>query len=226
MDRGAPPRRLIAHPVFVWVALAGAGAAIHLLLWQFSEPQEIFSDFFKAYYPAGRSVVERGPVAPWTTDEGAALTFVNLPILAWLFTPFARLDYMDAAYRFLAIGIPVALAAYALLARMARLDARNAALLLFIVLVNGPMVNSLREGNTTHVLLLLLVVALLLWRAGFEYSAGLVLGFCAVFKLPLLLYGGYFVLRRRWRIVAGGATTIAIAAALSLWYFGLTINIE
>jgi hypothetical protein len=225
MGHDAPSRRLTAIRAIVWLAFVGAGAAVHVLLWQISEPQEIFSDFHKAYYPAGRSVVSRGPVAPWSSD-GGALTFVNLPILAWLFAPFARLDYISAGERFLAIGIPAALAAVALLAHIARLDARNSALLLFIVLINGPMVNSLREGNTTHFLLLLLVVALILWRAGWDYSAGLVLGFCAVFKLPLLLYGAYFLLRRCWRIVAGGATTIAALGALSLWYFGLAINAE
>ena len=32
-----------------WLAYALGGLAIHLLLWQYSEPPEIFSDFFKAY---------------------------------------------------------------------------------------------------------------------------------------------------------------------------------
>jgi hypothetical protein len=83
----------------------------------------------------------------------------------------------------------------------------------------------LREGNTTHFLLLLLALALLLWRAGWDYSAGLVLGFCALFKLPLLLFGGYFLLRRRWRILAGGATMAALIIGLSLWLFGLATHI-
>ena len=61
---------------------------------------------------------------------------------------------------FLAVGIPAALTAWALLVRLARLDATKAALLLFLFMINGPMVNSLREGNTTHFLLLLLVLAL------------------------------------------------------------------
>jgi hypothetical protein len=87
------------------------------------------------------------------------------------------------------------------------------------------MVNSLREGNTTHFLLLLLVLALLLWRAGWDYGAGLVLGFCALFKLPLLLFGGYFLIRRRWRIVAGGGTMAALIIGLSLWLFGLETHI-
>jgi Glycosyltransferase family 87 len=218
-------RALTANRIVVWLAFGLAGVAIHLGLWQFSEPGEIFSDFFKAYYPAGQAVLYNGPNPPWSPAEGAALTFVNLPILAWMFAPFAPLSEETAPWVFLAVGIPAALTAWALLARLARLDARNAALLLFIFMINGPMVNSLREGNTTHFLLLLLVIALLLWRAGWLYCAGLVFGFCAIFKLPLLLYGAYFVLRRRWRIVAGGVSMMAAIIGLSLWYFGLAINI-
>jgi hypothetical protein len=97
--------------------------------------------------------------------------------------------------------------------------------LLFIGLVNGPMVNCLREGNTTHIILLLLVLALLLWRANWEFVMGLVLGICAVIKLPLLLFGAYFALRGKWRVVAGGASLIAIVVLLSLATYGLQGNI-
>src|SRR5215813_1380076 len=226
MSLAAPTARPIANRIIIWFAFGAAGVAIHLALWQFSEPSELFSDFFKAYYPAGQAVLYLDPSPPWSTEEGAAFTFVNLPILAWLFAPLGRLSEFAASWTFLAFGIPAALTAWALLARIARLDAWNAALLLFIFMVNGPMVNSLREGNTTHFLLLLLVLALLLWRAGWLFTAGLVFGFCAVFKLPLLLFGGYFLLRRRWRVVAGGVTMIAVICGLSLWYFGLATNID
>jgi len=225
MSLATPAARSTANPIIVWLAFAVAGVAIHLVLWQFSEPRELFSDFFKAYYPAGQAVLSRGPNPPWSIAEGAALTFVNLPILAWLFAPLGRLSEFAASWTFLAFGIPAALTAWALLARIARLDGQKAALLLFIFMVNGPMVNSLREGNTTHFLLLLLVVALLLWRAGWTFTAGLVFGFCAIFKLPLLLYGGYFLLRRQWRVLAGGGTMIAVIGGLSIWYFGLATNI-
>jgi hypothetical protein len=117
------------------------------------------------------------------------------------------------------------LGAYMLLARSTRLDPPRAALLAFLFLINGPIVNSLREGQTSHVILLLLVVGLVLWRSRHDYAAGLAFGFCALIKLPLLLLGLYFVLRQRWAIVAGGATTIGVAALLSLVLFGIDGNI-
>ena len=40
-----------------------------------------------------------------------------------------------------------------------------------------------------------------------------------------MLFGLYFLLRGRWRVVAGGATAIGGAVLLSLAVFGLEINI-
>jgi alpha-1,2-mannosyltransferase len=213
----------ISHPALVCLALVLLGAAIHFALWRISEPAILFSDFFKAYYSAGEAVLDDEVAALYR--EGAEVTFVNMPILAFLFAPLARLDDVGAGWIFLALGFTAALASWALLARIGRYRASSAALLAFVFLIDGPMVNSLREGNTTHFLLLLLVLALLLWRAGWDYGAGLVLGFCALFKLPLLLFGGYFLIRRRWRIVAGGATMAALIIGLSLWRFGLATHI-
>lgn len=213
----------IGHAALVCLVFVLLGAALHFALWRISEPAILFSDFFKAYYSAGEAVLADEVASLYR--EGAEVTFVNMPILAFLFAPLARLDDADAGWIFLALGVAAALASWALLVRIGRYRTNNAAILAFIFLINGPMVNSLREGNTTHFLLLLLVLALLLWRAGWDYGAGLVLGFCALFKLPLLLFGGYFLLRRRWRILAGGATIAACIIGLSFWVFGLEIHI-
>jgi hypothetical protein len=216
-------RRLVGYPALISLTLLLSGLLAHLALWQISEPAFLFSDFFKAYYVAGEAVLADEVNSLYR--EGAEVTFVNIPILAYLFAPLARLDDVAAGWTFLALGLAAVFVAWALLVRIGPYCASSAALLAFIFLINGPMVNSLREGNSTHFLLLLLVLALLLWRAGWDYSAGLVLGFCALFKLPLLLLGGYVLLRRRWRIVAGGATMAAVVIGLSLWLFGLETHV-
>ena len=85
-----------------------------------------------------------------------------------------------AGWAFLALGVAAIATTYALLLRLGDFNVATSAMLALSILANGPLVNSLREGNTTHFVLLLLVVALLLWRAGKEYAAGLVLGLCAL----------------------------------------------
>ncbi|KAB2920183.1 MAG: DUF2029 domain-containing protein [Hyphomicrobiaceae bacterium] len=201
------------------------GAIAFAVLWLISEPALLFSDFYKAYYPTAEMLLQAGPRATWPADELCVSGFANLPILAWAFVPLVHLGQVAGAWLFFAVGVAAVLGAWALLVRSAQPDAQCGAALLCLFLVNGPLVNSLREGNTTHFVLFLLVATLLLWRAGREYLAGLVLGLGAVIKLPLLLYGAYFIVRRRWHMVAGGATTVAATALLSVAVFGTDINI-
>jgi len=209
-----------------WWALVLAAAAIHAVFWFISQPEILFSDFYKAYFHAAEALLYEGPRPTWPVEEGSTeVGFVNIPAVAWLFVPLVPLGEVPAAWVFLGLGAAATIGAYALILRFGRLGARAGVALLVLFLLNGPLVNSLREGNTTHFVLLLLVVALLLWRAKSEFAAGLVLGFCAIIKLPLVLFGLYFLLRGRWRVVAGGATTIAAVVLVSLATFGLEINI-
>jgi Glycosyltransferase family 87 len=203
----------------MWLAAGAGGLAIHLLLWQVSEPPDLFSDFYKANWQAAEHLWDEGLRATWPLTEKGG--FSNLPALAWLFVPLVPVGEELAGWAFTALGFAALTVAWVLVARLASLDAPRTAALLFFFLVNGPVVNSLREGQSSHFILLFLVVALLLWQAKREYAAGVVLGVCAIYKLPLLLLGLYFLLRRRWPIVAGGATSISIVVLLSLAQFGI-----
>lgn len=213
-----PPNR-------IWWCLL-IGATVHLALWQISEPHTLFSDFYKAYYPAGEVLWENGIHTSFPFTEAGAGGFVNLPIVGLVFVPLVPLGEELAGWAFLALGAVATLLAYVVLKRMVRAEADVGTALMLLFLLNGPLINSLREGNTTHFVLLLLVVALLLLQRGAEFAAGLLLGLCAVIKLPLLLYAVYFLLRRRWVVVAGGASTICAAAALSIVAFGMANNVS
>ncbi len=208
-----------------WALVAVVGAVAQVILWSISEPADLFSDFFKAYYPAADRLWNEGAVVTWETEESAAVGFVNFPILAWLFVPLALLGEAAAGWVFLACGLVAIAVTYRLMLRLGDFTAATGAMLALSFLASGPLVNGLREGNTTHFVLLFLVIALLLWRSGNEYAAGAVLGLCALIKLPLLLFGLYALLRGQWRMVAGGATAIGGAGLLSLAVFGVEINI-
>jgi hypothetical protein len=221
----AAAKRLFSEqPLIAWLAAIVIGGAIHLSLWPLSEPPTLFSDFFKAYWAAAEKLYQGGPEAvyPFTVRGN----WSNLPVLAWPFVPLVPLGHDGAGWTFLGIGIAATIAAWALLVRFAGLRGPMAAALLFLFLVSGPLLNSLREGNTTHIVLLLMVIGLFMWRARQDYVAGLLFGFCATVKLPLLLLGIYFFARRRWAIVAGGATTVIVAVGLSLMLFSLNEHYE
>src|SRR5689334_5355200 len=163
---------------------AAFGLVLHLAIWQISEPPTLFSDFYKAYFPAAEVLWDTGLKANFPFTEMGAGGFVNVPVLAWLFVPLVPLGEEAAGWVFLAVGALATILAFLLLRRIARTEAASAPLLL-LFLANGPLVNSLREGNTTHFVLLMLIFALLLLQNGSDFAAGVMIGLCAVIKLPL-----------------------------------------
>ncbi|PZP44589.1 MAG: hypothetical protein DI601_11965 [Azospirillum brasilense] len=205
-----------ARPAWAMPLLCAVAA---LALFAISEPRHLFEDFRVAYYLAGQAVLD-GPAALGPQIERGVDGFVNLPIVAYLFAPFALLPDKAAAVLFTLIGLAATAGAFLLLARLAGLRGTGFWLLLLLFAINGPLHNSLKEGNTTHIVLLLLAAGLWLLRGRRDVAAGLLLGFAAVIKLPLMLFGLYFLLRRNWGATAGFAGFCGAAGLLSLAIFG------
>jgi hypothetical protein len=205
------------------LSLIAMGVLIHLLWWIICEPPTLFSDFYKAYYPAAEHLWENGLRAPWPFTETGAGGFVNIPLIAWAFLPFVPLGEDYAGWVFLAIGALGVLAAWWCLVKLAGAKSNSslAIALALLILVNGPLVNSLREGNTTHFILLALAFGLLMLREGRPLVAGAVIGATALIKLPMLLVLAYFLWRRRWHVIAGATASIGIVGGLSLLMFGI-----
>jgi hypothetical protein len=195
------------------VALAFLAAPCMLLV---SEPREWFSDFRKAYYAAGHKVLT-GPPAMYGQGE---LLFVNLPVLALPFAPLASLPLRPAKYVFTLVGVGAVATAWWLLVRLSRADARRGAALMTLFVLHGPLYYSIREGNLTHFLLPLLAGGLWCLERRRDFWVGVLVAVAGLIKLPVLLLGVYFLWKRRWRAVAGGAAVLALAAGSSLALFG------
>jgi hypothetical protein len=93
------------------------------------------------------------------------------------------------------------------------------------MLVNGPLMNSLKERNTSHFTLLAMTLALLVLRDK-PYRAGALLGVAAIFKLPLVLYAPWFFLRGRLRAVIALAAVVAGTGLLSVLVFGAGAHVN
>jgi len=213
-----------------WTARVMAGMlmclAMAVFVFRISEPPDLFSDFYKAYYPAGKAIMAGGGDAGLAaTMQRGAGGFVNLPILAGLFAPFALMPPVASGYVLFLLGIVATLGAWFSLSRLAGLDREKSLVLLFLFAASGPLHNSLREGNTTHFILLLLVFGLWVLRGNRDFAAGLIFGFAALIKLPLLLLGIYFFARGRWRVAMGGALVCGLAAVLSVALLGWDLHV-
>src|SRR5690606_41377962 len=74
--------------------------------------------------------------------------------------------------------------------------------------------------KTGHFALGAFTAALAALRHGRQSRSGALLGAAALFKRPLLLFGGYFALRGRVRAALGGGLVVGGAVGLSILVFG------
>lgn len=194
--------------------------------WSMSEPSVTFSDFTVAYYPAGRAIIEDIPrlfVRCWDTP---VCGFVNIPIVALLFTPFSTLTLRHAQWLFVVLSLGSLILSVWLLWSISEPTTWRKWGIVLLFMMNGPLVYSVKEGNLTHVALLLLLAGVVGLEKTWERSAGVCFALAAVIKLPLLLFAVYFAGVRRWRLVMGYGLTLVTISALSLWYAGWASHVE
>jgi len=205
----------------LWLGYGILACLIMLFMWNVSDPKPPFGDFTKAYYPAGRWVIEN-PLSLYK-DKGFD-GFVNIPIVAYLFTPLAFLDKFNAQIAMLVLGIIVIIATYFYLVKQTGITGWKKILLLGIFAINGPLYYSLKQGNTTHFMLLPLLAAVFLLEKKREIWSGVLLAIAAIIKLPLLLFAGYLLARQKWQALAGFTGTLLGVVGASLLLFGVDLH--
>lgn len=213
-------------PLWMAIVLAACVMALELLGFWVSTPPYRFCDFLSAYYPAGQAALHHDHAALRALTSRGVAGFVNMPVLAYLFAPFGVLRPHVAIALFSLMGLGFTVGSWFLLLRMLRLDLKARWLLTLLFLASGPLINAIRLGNTSHMILFALIAGLLLIRAGRSGAAGAVLGVAAVIKLPLILIGLFFLFRRDWRGIAGFSAVGVMTALLSLALFGWSDNLH
>ena len=176
----------------------------------------VFIDFDKAYLYAGRVALTE-PSRLYECTRGQC--FVNIPIVALLFAPLAALNPTVAGILFSIAGALLLLAA---VRRMARGEAAD--VIAWTAILSGPIYYSVRIGNTTHMLLLPLMVAFDRLAAGSQTMAGMILAGASLLKPPLALFLPYFLLRRQVRAAVVMAACAACAVAASIAVFGVDLH--
>jgi hypothetical protein len=203
----------VAYGVLVLSALVFAKRVVNPGIWS--------EDFNKAYYRAGQLLFSR----PYDLYVGVEGDFVNIPIVALPFVPLASLPLARAQLCFALGGVSLVAAACWLLVRLTRAGGRDRLAIIGLFVLSGPLHYSIREGNLSHYVLFLLTAALLCLENRRELGGGAFLALAAVLKLPLLLFGVYYLLRGRWRVLAGFSAALLVLAGASVLSFGLDLHL-
>jgi hypothetical protein len=182
-----------------------------------------FGDFNKAYYPAGQLAYTQ-PARLYDCVHADGLCFVNIPIVAFWFTPLSSLS-LPAAHTVVTVvsAVTVAAIVWGLIVLTGASGWQKYAIAAAVAL-NGPLFYSIRLGNLTHVVLLAVVAAVFLLTRSRDVGAGILLALCALAKPPLLIWLPYFVLRRQWSAALGMSGCLLFAVAVSVAWFGVDLH--
>nr|MBF0685866.1 DUF2029 domain-containing protein [Pseudomonas sp.] len=212
-------------PKVFWLAAATLSICLGVALFLFIQPGRIFDDFRPVYWAAGNAVLvapdQLMPLLRIGVDGG----FVNLPIVAYAFAPLGLLPADFASWLFLVLGVGASLYAWWLAGSLFGFGRLERGISLLVLSGFGPLWYSLREGNSSHLLLVTLLLTIAALRKNKDFRAGLLLGITGVIKPPLLLICVYAAVRLRWGIVLGAALVIGGCAVASLAVFGLEANL-
>jgi hypothetical protein len=221
-DREASDR----GPARLGVRLASAGVIAALWLhFALSLPavHEVRTNDFPAYWAAGRTLLAGQPERLYSTDWK---WFTNMPVVAVLCVPIAMLEYETAWEVLWWTSVASFVATFALLLFALRrhfppLDLERIALATLIFFAFAPVMRRcLTLGQTTPLLVLALCAVYLLVRAGWERSAGLLLGLICVIKIPPMLLLPLLLVRRRFAVAVPAIAVVAAGFALSWLVFG------
>ncbi len=188
-----------------------------------STPPELL-DFYNAYYPAGRLIFEH-PDRLYSFAKSIILGFVNLPIIAYLLTPFSLLDQYPAGILFTLLGVGSAIISGWLLIKLANLNGWKQVVFILLLAINTPIYYSIWLGNSTPTVFLCIIASFLCFRLKRDTWSGVFLAIAGLLKIPLLFPILYFVLRKRWQVVKSFFVTLSAAVGLSVLVCGLNLNV-
>lgn len=177
-------------------------------------------DFYKGYYHAGRKIINK----PELLYDEACYGYVNFPLLAYLFAPLGKLPKELAGTLFFIMGYVLIMPLAYWLVKFSGLRDAKRWLILFFLAISGPLDYSIWLGNTSHIIMLLILVAMWLFIKDWHWLSGTLLGITGLIKIPLILPAGYFFIQRKWRLVGGGFFIFLVILLLSLLLIPISMN--
>lgn len=177
-------------------------------------------DFFKGYYHGGRKILRNPDVLYDETCYG----FTNFPLFAYLFISLANLPKELAGRIFFTLGYLSLLPLAYWLVASTNVKGWMRFLILGLLAFNGPLDYSIWLGNTTQIVMLIVLLAFFALSRGWEWISGILLGAAGLVKLPLVLPSGYFLLRGKWKVVGGGLLVAGTVLLLSLYLIPFSLN--
>jgi hypothetical protein len=188
---------------------------------------------FNRYY-ADASLL-RGGGNPWRTfglpqpkDIEQSRQVGYPPAFSLMFSPLCRLRRATAHRIWEALQIIALISALTIVLREIAPTANNnfKRFAFAFAFLFPPLHSSLHWGQPTSLLLLLLVGSWACARRGWDILAGMLLATATLLKIFPWIIAGYFLVLRRWRVLASSVIFVAAVSFCLLAFYGIDRNLD
>jgi len=183
---------------------------------------------FPVYYAAGQSLLN-GRTDLYAPDFalGRVMDYRYLPFFLVAFIPFWLIPYSISAYIWYLLSIIEITGCVIIIFRIfPALASSKKAWLLIALSSLQYFVMAVHYGNAHLFAVFLLFASLYSFQKGREVLAGLLMALAITIKLTPALLLPYFILKRRWKMLASVCVLIIIVNFIPAVYFGLNGNIK
>jgi alpha-1,2-mannosyltransferase len=139
--------------------------------------------------------------------------YPNPPIMALVLYPLAKMPPVWGALTWFYVKVGLTLLALRWVFELVETAGRPFPLwarAVTVLLSLGPIIGDLHHGNVNLFILFLIVAALTAFRRRHGVLCGLILGLAVACKITPALFFPYFLWKRQWRVLAGGAAGLVL----------------
>jgi hypothetical protein len=183
---------------------------------------------FPVYYAAGQSLL-KGRTDLYAPDFalGRVMDYRYLPFFLMVFTPLWLIPYSVSAYIWYLLSVIEIIGSVIIIFRIfPGLASSKKSWLLIALATLQYFVIAVHYGNAHLLAAFLLFASLYLFQRGREVIAGLMMALAITIKLTPVLLMPYFVLKRRWGMLASVSVLLMVINFIPSFYFGVNGNIN
>jgi len=190
-------------------------------------PKRISGDF-DVYYNASRNYLAGSAV--YSSHEGGIEEFKYLPLFALVFSPFAVMERIPSFYLWSFLNIFLFYFMFYFIHKLKLLSfsrGKDFLIIFFLFALTGRYIfANIRIGQVNILLSFLLVLMMYFEIKKKDFWASVCLAFSLMIKLFPLVFLGYFILRRRFKIAGYTISLMAVFLLLPSIYSGSGGNLK
>lgn len=177
------------------------------------------------YRDVGRQILRRD-YELYSANAGVGFRYA--PIVAFMCVPLALVPLWAAALTIVVLKMAALVATIGVVARLTGLDreaASKAGLLAFLV-TSGYVLEEFRTGNVHFLVCFAIVAAMFVAERGRVVLPSLLVALAAAVKISPLIFVGFFLATRRFKLAAGTSVALVVLFLLPAAWLGLSKNTE